>query len=95
MYPNVDIENLHSEYFMWQYEMETNRKHIKNQKKNQILKSLIFHEAKLLCSLNSDSNNKNNNNYDDVDNTKADSQMQCTIARSIFNYISLMYSFVS
>lgn len=47
----MDIENTHSEYLMWQYEMETNRKHVKNQKKNQILKSLRFHEAKLLVML--------------------------------------------
>lgn len=30
MYPNMDIENIHSEYFMWHYEMETNRKYVKN-----------------------------------------------------------------
>lgn len=47
----MDIENIHSEYFMWQYEMETNRKHVKNQMKNQILKSSRFHKAKLLVML--------------------------------------------
>lgn len=45
--------------------------------------------------LNSDAKNNRNNFLKDENNIQANTQMRCAIARSIFNYISLMYSFVS